>query len=219
MLQYDDVYNIYEKKEKFEGVSKNGLNTIDESIALANYEKLEMKRHTKLYELANEDLAYNIRKSVEYWWFDFHVKNALDWITLRRGKIDKRKKYDEKSGYDSLITELQNALEVDGLEILEIVQCGFDAYAYTLKFTIESSDYVFLLNIPIIKKLTVENMLETNYGKLNFGYLENNSYYKYIKNSYNLKDFKDVIIDINASDNKHLFKEDFKLLGTEDLGW
>ena len=214
MLHYDDVYNIYEKKEKFEGVSKNGLNTIDESIALANYEKLEMKRHTKLYKLANEDLAYNIRKSVEYWWFDFHVKDALEWVTLRKGKIDRRKKYDEKSGYDSLITELQNALEVDGLEILEIVQCGFDTYAYTLKFTIESSDYVFLLNIPIIKNLTVDNMFETNYGRLNFGYLENNSCYKYIKNSYNLKDFKDVIVDINASDNKHLFKEDFKLLST-----
>lgn len=192
-LTYDDVYNINGTKEKFEGVTKNGLRTIEQSIALADYEKLEMNRHTKLYELSNEDVAYNIRKNIEYWWFDFTVDSATDWIKLRKGKIDKRKKYDEKLVYDSLVSDLQEALNVIGLEILDIIQCGYETYAYTLKFTIETSTYTFLLTIPNIKNLTADNMSVTNYGKLSFGYISSNDCYKYINSSYNLRDFKDDV--------------------------
>lgn len=199
-LSYDDVYNINEHKEKFEGATKNGLKIIEQSIELANYEKLEMNRHTKLYELSNEDVAYNIRKNIEYGWFDFTINSVKDWIELRKGKIDKRKKYNEKLVYDSLVSNLQEVLDVAGLEILDIIQLGYETYAYTLKFTIETSNHTFLLTIPTIKKLTVDNMLETNYGKLSFGYIKSNGCYEYINSSYNLKDFKnDVqkIIELN----------------------
>lgn len=199
-LSYDDVYNINGHKEKFEGVTKNGLKTIEQSIALANYEKLEMNRHTKLYELSNEDVAYNIRKNIEYWWFDFTIDSAKDWIELRKGKIDKRKKYNEKLVYDSLVSDLQEALNVNGLEILNIIQCGYEAYAYTLKFTVETSNHTFLLTIPTIKNLTADNMSETNYGKLSFGYLKSDGCYEHSNSSYNLNDFKDdvqKIIELN----------------------
>ena len=196
-LSYDDVYNIYEHKEKFEGATKNGLKTIEQSIALANYEKLEMNRHTKLYELSNENVAYNIRKNIEYVWFDFTVDSAKDWIALRKGKIDKRKKYNEKLVYDSLVSNLQEALDVTGLEILDIIQMGYETYAYTLKFTIETSNHTFLLTNPTIENLTADNMSKTNYGKLSFGYIKSNGCYEDINSSYNLKDFKNDVHKIN----------------------
>ena len=88
------------------------------------------------------------------------------------------------------------------MEIYRIDTCGYERYAYSIYFTISEYDYNFVLEIPVIKNLTVENREQTLDGKLMFGYEESRFSRVMLWHSYNIRDFKEAIKEITTSD-KH----------------
>lgn len=119
-----------------------------------------------------------------------------------RDNCDKRRNYNEKDCFEILTKNISEALDVDRVEIYRIDICGYDRYAYSVYFTISEYDYNFILEIPVIKNLTIENSRETFDGKLIFGYEESRFSRVMIWHSYNFRDFKEVIKEITTSD-KH----------------
>jgi hypothetical protein len=48
--------------DKFKVLQKGGISAIQEAMELSAYEYQEKQRHSKLYNLAQEDLAHTIRR-------------------------------------------------------------------------------------------------------------------------------------------------------------
>ena len=105
-----------------------------------------------------------------------------------------------KDYFETIAWNISEELDVDRVEIYRIDICGYEHYAYSVYFTISEYDYNFVLEIPVIKNLTVENSRETFDGKLIFGYEESRFSRVMIWHSYNLRDFKEAIKEITTSD-------------------
>ena len=186
--------------DKFRAVNNNGLTAISGARNLFNKEIEEVNRHKALQELTEMNLVREIKRNVSYVWADkIYLENAQKWLSMR-DNCDKRRNYDEKDYFEILAKNISEALDVKKVDIHEIVSCGYENYAYIIFFTIQEYDYVFILEVPVIKKLTVENRKELLDGKLLFGYKK----YSYCRNmcwySYNLRDFKEAIKEITTSD-------------------
>lgn len=183
---------------KFHIVGEAASIDIAKADDLMRYEKQELQRHKKLYELAQEDLAYVIRKNVVYLWADGFINGAIKWLATLNTKYDKRKKYPEKNDYDILTMMLRQAFNTEHIDIINIVTYGYGAYVHRVEF-ITDDDYVYYVVIPNIPKLTVKNMDELLYGKLAFGYQVHNWYYKQVAKSYDLTDFVSAMTEIKLS--------------------
>lgn len=183
---------------KFHMVGEASSMDIAKADDLMRYEKQELQRHKKLYELAQEDLAYVIRKNVVYPWADGFIDGAIKWLATLNTKYDKRKKYHEKDDYDILTMMLRQAFNIERIDIINIVTYSYDAYAHRVEF-ITDDDYVYYVVIPNTSKLTVKNMDEVYYGKLSFGYKTNSNSFYTISHSYDLTDFVSAMTEIKLS--------------------
>lgn len=188
--------------DKFRAVNNNGLTAISGARNLFNKEIEEVNRHKALQELTEMNLVREIKRNVSYMWADkIYLENAQKWLSMR-DNCDKRRNYNEKDCFEILTKNISEALDVDRVEIYRIDICGYECYAYSVYFTISEYDYNFVLEIPVIKNLTIENSRETFDGKLIFGYEESRFSRVMIWCSYNLRDFKEAIKEITTSD-KH----------------
>ena len=186
--------------DKFRAVNNNGMFCISEAKELFKKEKEEVKRHQILQELTEQNLLREIKRNVSYMWADKnYLENAQKWLSMR-DNCDKRRNYNEKDCFEILTKNISEALDVDRVEIYNIHSCGYERYAYSVYFTISEYDYNFVLEIPVIKNLTVENSRETFDGKLIFGYKESRFSRVMIWHSYNLRDFKEAIKEITTFD-------------------
>jgi hypothetical protein len=198
--------------DKFQVLQKGGISAIQEAMELSAYEYQEKQRHSKLYDLAQEDLAYTIKRNVCYDWANNYLLGAYKWLGMLTTNYDKRKKYDEKTDYDLLTTMFRQAFSKDHIDIIGMTLFGYDNQAYRVEF-ITDSDYVYYVTIPNIKNLTVKNMVDTNYGKLAFGYKLNKCSYKQLAISYNLCDFVPTMSEIQ-------FLPDYKVHYSKvETGW
>ena len=199
MLNFDTNTDDF---DKFRAVNNNGMFCISEAKELFKKEKEEVKRHQILQELTEQNLLREIKRNVSYMWADKnYLENAQKWLSMR-DNCDKRRNYNEKDCFEILTKNISEALDVDRVEIYRIDICGYECYAYSVYFTISEYDYNFVLEIPVIKNLTIENSREIFDGKLIFGYEESRFSRVMIWHSYNLRDFKEVIKEITTSD-KH----------------
>ena len=212
MIFYDAKVN------KFDGASPKAFKEIKAAKDLAEYEATEKARHTKLLQLAEEDLAYTIRCNVCYPWFDLTYAGADKWISMRTGKLDKRKKYPEEQDYINLISQLNQALDVEVDMIYALTAVGFDKYEYEMKFSIKDIDAVFYMDIPNLKVMNAEHLIDTQYGMLGLGYIQSMSSYMVLQRSYNLPDFKQTIHDFKPDDTKHISKAEY-VAECDKRGW
>ena len=172
MLDFDTNIDDF---DKFRAVNNNGMFCISEAKELLKKEKEEVKRHQILQELTEQNLLREIKRNVSYMWADtIYLDNAQKWLSMR-DNCDKRRNYDEKNCFEILTKNVSEALDVQRVEIYRIDTCGYERYAYSIYFTISEYDYHFVLEIPVIKNLTVENREQTLHGKLMFGYEESRS--------------------------------------------
>lgn len=209
IMFYCDVNNYENTSESFDmykGVSCKGLATIFAAQELLKKEQEEVKRHQALLKLTTKNLVDNIKRSVQYSWVDATIlENAQKWLVIKKN-CDKRRKYVEKDAYDAISKKIAEALEIENVKILNITQCGLECYAYAIVFKTSDFDYVFRLEIPIIKHMNVDNMGYTRYGTLGFGFEESECSWVLQWNSYNLRDFKDAIHEMITSEKykKHV---------------
>ena len=197
MLDFDTNIDDF---DKFRAVNNNGLTAISGARNLFNKEIEEVNRHKALQELTEMNLVREIKRNVSYIWADkIYLENAQKWLSMR-DNCDKRRNYEEKDCFEILTKNISEALGVDRVEIYRIDIYGYERYAYSVYFTISEYDYNFVLEIPVIKNLTVENREQTFDGKLMFGYEKNKFSRVMFWHSYNLRDFKEAIKEITTSD-------------------
>lgn len=204
---YDDGKNyIFDKFDKYKGISISGLEIISDAKELLKKEKEEVKRHQSLLDLTTHNLVSTIKRNVYYGWVNENIlENAQKWLMIKKS-CDKRRKYDEKISYDWLSEEISKALEINDVKIINIMTCGMETYAYEIEFITNDFDYIFQLEIPVIKNMTVDNIEYTYGGNLLFGYKEGESSWKMLWHSYNIMDFKNAIHEIITSEKylKHI---------------
>lgn len=193
-------YNNFEEYDKFRAVNDNGLWEISKARDLFNKEVEEVDRHRALQNLTEMNLVREIKRSVSYIWADeTYLKNAQKWLSMREN-CDKRRKYDEKDWFEILTKNISEALDVDRVEICDIHSCGYESYSYYIYFTIQEYDYIFVLEIPIIKNLSEKNREYTSDGQLSFGYEKSDCCRVMHWHSYNLRDFIEAIKEITTSE-------------------
>lgn len=196
MLNFDTNTDDF---DKFRAVNNNGFTAISGARNLFNKEIEEVNRHKALQELTEQNLVREIKRNVSYMWVDkMYLENAQKWLSMR-DNCDKRRNYNEKDCFEILTRNISEALDVDRVEIYRIDICGYEMYAYSVYFTISEYDYNFVLEIPVIKNLTVENREQTFDGKLMLGYEESRFSRVMYWHSYNLRDFKEAIKEITTS--------------------
>ncbi len=201
------TYDDKSVPDMYNGVNKGGLNAINSAVKLSKIQKEEAERYTKLSQLADEDLAYTIRKNVNYGFVTYLFDSAMKWCEMRTGKYDKRRKYNEKESYDYIIGKLKKIFNVKTVEIIRMVYLGFDQCEMWIEFTTDS-DYVFRLEIPNINRVTTENMVSLRYGMAGLAYYENSCCIRCVGSSYNLLDLRKTMNDIITLPEyeKHLSK-------------
>lgn len=189
------------------GTTTDGAKAISDALELSAHEHKELERHQKLAQLADEDVAYTIRKNVHYLWVDYYFDEAQKWLSMKAQGCDKRKKYPERTAYEYLVDKLKEIFQVDTLEITKMFYEGYERYSRHIEFTTDS-DYVFTISIPVIKNLTAELMPEVHYGKIALGYFTGKYCVRICEASYNATDLKDMMDDILTSEKheKHLSK-------------
>lgn len=197
-MDYDTIYN---------GTTADGVKAITDALELSAYERKKLERHQKLSQLADEDVAYMIRKNVSYLWVDCNFDNANDWLSIKAQKYDKRKKYAEKDAYEYLVNKLKEIFQVDTCEIIRMCYEGYEQYSRWIEFTTDS-DYVFHMTVPVIKRITSKLMADVDYGKVALGYYESESCMRMCGASYNAAELKPIMDKILTSEEykKHLSK-------------
>lgn len=197
-MDYDTIYN---------GATADGVKAITDALELSAYEHKKLERHQKLSQLADEDVAYMIRKNVNYLWVDYYFDGAKDWLSIKAQKYDKRKKYAERDAYEYLVGKLKEIFQVDTCEIIRMCYEGYEQYSRWIEFTTDS-DYVFHMTIPVIKRITPKLMSYVYYGKIALGYYTGGSCKRICGVSYNAAELKPVMDEILTSEEhkKHLSK-------------
>lgn len=197
-MDCDTIYN---------GATADGVKAIAEALELSAYEHKKLERHQKLSQLADEDVAYMIRKNVNYLWVDYNFDSAKGWLSIKAQKYDKRKKYAEKDAYEYLVDKLKEIFQVDTCEIIRMCYEGYEQYSRWIEFTTDS-DYVFRMTVPVIKRITSELMPYVHYGKVTLGYYESEFCMRMCGASYNAAELKPVMDEILTSEEykKHLSK-------------
>lgn len=197
-MDYDIIYN---------GATADGVKAITDALELSVYEHKKLERHQKLSQLADEDVAYMIRKNVNYLWVDYYFDDAKEWLSIKTQKYDKRKKYAEKDAYEYLVGKLKEIFQVDTCEIIRMCYEGYEQYSRWMEFTTDS-DYVFHMTIPVIKRITPKLMSYVHYGKITLGYYEGENYRRVCGASYNAAELKPIMDKILTSEEykEHLSK-------------
>ena len=85
--------------------------------------------------------------------------------------------------------------------IEDIVVCGFDRYAYNITFIV--NDIKFLLEVPVVKNVSLDNYMYGCYGQYWLGYYSSEYYRECIKTSYELDDIKKAFKEFIEKDNNN----------------
>lgn len=72
--------------------------------------------------------------------------------------------------------------------IEEVISCGYESYAYSIKFI--ANKIKFVIEIPVVKHINTENYIYARYGKYCLAYYSSNYCQECIKESYNFDDIK-----------------------------
>ncbi len=183
---------------KYNGVNLEGAKAISNALELSMYEHKKLERHQKLSQLADEDVAYTIRRNVDYLWADYYFDDANKWLSIKANRYDKRKKYSEKESYERLVDMFKEVFQTKVLEIFSMSYEGYEQYTRWIEFTTDS-DYVFHMTIPVVKRITPELMSMINYGKIALGYYRAEHSIIICGSSYNLSELKPIMDEILSS--------------------
>lgn len=83
----------------------------------------------------------------------------------------------------------------------DIVVCGFDRYAYNITFI--ANDIKFVLEVPVVKNISLDNYIHCHYGQYCLRYYSSECCQTYIEASYELDDIKKAFKEFIEKDNNN----------------
>lgn len=125
-----------------------------------------------------------IKQEVYYDFLLYGIEKAQKWLNMK-DNCDKRKKYDEKDGYNTFIYCLSKQLFNNrNIEIECISFCGFEHYGWSIDVKLIDKNIIFNISIPVLKNINVENFNWASQGKLYVSYQSSPSCYSYVISDY-----------------------------------
>lgn len=161
---------------------------INKSNKLYNDMKSELEKYQKLTELAFTDKIDTIKRSVHYYTLTSIAPSAYRWLQIK-DVVDKRKKSEDKDSFEYFVKQINDLLGAE-VTITNIYQFGYDASAYIVKFSY--NDTTFELTIPVVEKISKNNIDYLHEGKLYLGYEAQPSVFECIITSYDEKDIEEA---------------------------
>ena len=136
-------------------------------------------------------------KTLETVWRGFHDKST-----------DKEELKTYKSSYDYIVFIIKEHIIGDTKcsykkknFIEDIVVCGFDRYAYNITFI--ANDIKFILEVPVVKNVFLDNYMYCQYGQYWLGYYSSEYCRECIKTSYELDDIKKAFKEFIERNNNN----------------
>lgn len=164
---------IQEANEKLERSIK-----IQKANDLVKSMQDEVKKYTKLLELAKADQVETVKHNVNYHEFDLMIPHAQEYLSSleKDSKIDKRSTEfkGNKLMYEELTTRLSELLK-QKIKITKIVGLGYEGYGYEIDFNVEDSDVKYCLIIPVVESISLKNFQYIHRGQLALGYYRNDN--------------------------------------------
>lgn len=135
--------------------------------------------------------------------------------TLWRGFNNKEKITDEeeikkyKNAYDfvdyiikqDIISDTKCSYKKKNF-IEEVISCGYESYAYSIKFI--ANKIKFVIEIPVVKHINTENCIYARYGKYCLAYYSSTYCQECIKESYELDDIKNAFKEFIEERGNHV---------------
>lgn len=194
------MYNLYEEDIKTKALKI--IKTCQDKIQTEEKKIEECNFNIDTYKLR---MINNIRglyidiseKTLETVWHGFHNKPT-----------DKEELKTYKSRYDYIVFIIKEHIIGDTKcsykkknFIEDIVVCGFDRYAYNITFIV--NDIKFILEVPVVKNVSLDNYMHCNYGQYWLGYYSSKYCRDYIKTSYELDDIKKAFKEFIERNNNN----------------
>lgn len=130
------------------------------------------------------------------------------WNGLHNKPTDKEELKTYKSMYDYIVFIIKEHIIGDTKcsykkknFIEDIVVCGFDRYAYNITFI--ANDIKFVLEVPVVKNVSLDNYMHCCYGQYWLGYYSSKYCRECIKTSYELDDIKKAFKEFVERNNNN----------------
>lgn len=178
--------------------------------SLELFEESKRRLSAKKQEIADCQNEYNLLEQQAFDLYKSHVeymmlgKNlitaAQDWLAMKEkgvdadgNKLDKRKKYTEKSHYEFLTEYLGKLFEVQNIKITEIIQYGYWAEGYSIIFMY--ADKKWSLFVPLVNAVTMKSFQSNGeycFTLKVYEYLEEH-HMRCIKSTFKEEDLKGIL--------------------------
>lgn len=194
------MYNLYEEDIKTKALKI--IKTCQDKIQTEEKKIEECNFNIDTYKLRMINNIHGLyidisEKTLETVWYGFHNKPT-----------DKEELKTYKSKYDYIVFIIKEHIIGDTKcsykkknFIEDIVVCGFDRYAYNITFI--ANDIKFILEVPVVKNISLDNYMYCNYGQYWLGYYSSEYCRKCIKTSYELDDIKKAFKEFIEKDNNN----------------
>lgn len=175
------------------------IDTVNRAKELSIAMKKEADKYTKLAELALNDYVNTVKHKIFPHYITYMLPDAMEWISMRKGKINKRKKYDEKTAYERVCEIIKEEITGKDVVIDDICLCGYETYGWDIKFT--CADGHFALIFANNEALNVKNFYYAHEGMTWLGYYSSEHVMEHIAASYKLEDLKAAFAKFNEPQN------------------
>lgn len=129
------------------------------------------------------------------------IEGTNRWLN-KRDSVDKRLKDEDKDHYHRLIATLTSWVGESVKDITNIVEYGYDCYAYGIDFVLSTdAEYTYRLDVPNYGHIGPEHLYDVKWGMLALykcKLYENVNYLRAIWCDYDINSLKDV--DVLRSD-------------------
>lgn len=167
-----------------------------EDAEMLHFEMIrEKEKYEKLVELALNQVVESIRSysTGNYEPFLTLTELSRKYLTKIRNGQSRKQKDDDKHSYHYLQKQIGMLCGVTKVNVIEICTGGFEGCYYEIKFTLNKSKRIFLLNIPDTSKINIRNLDFANRGKMCIGEITHNgNVHEYFFSTYNMDEIKEA---------------------------
>lgn len=184
-------------------ISEPSLNILEKAEKMLKAKKEQVEQVKYELELVETDAYIKYKNNISYdFTFGFNSKvlrKAWQWGSmLEKGKdndgkpIDKRKKYEEKTAYETVFDEIKKQFGRDDIKIKEILMFAY-GQAYDIEFS--TSGYNFQLTVPVIGMVSLDSYqhYSAEAFKLKLYYERVSSCWDWIGSTFEEEKLKDIL--------------------------
>ena len=148
----------------------DSITKIEKIQELINKKEEIIKELQYEIELLNNDATLVVNSIGKdngiYYYIIPRIEGTIRWLN-KRDSVDKRLKDEDKVDYHMLIGILTSWVGEDVKDITNIVQCGYDCYAYGIEFILSAdAEHTYRLDVPNYGHVEPKHLYDVKWGML-----------------------------------------------------